>query len=98
MAIKSNSRFKYTDTIDYDGVTTFGLWNKPSFFENSPSSKYIVRSNVAGRPDLISDQVYGTPELFWVVIAFNSPREPFNWPKAGDTILIPDATFVFGQL
>lgn len=94
----SNSRFRYTDSISYDGEVTYGLWSKPPFFTDASYSRYTVRNSMAGRPDLISNELYGTAELFWVLIAYNAPRETLNWPKAGETILVPDASFVFGQL
>lgn len=94
----SNSRFRYTDPINYDGEVTYGLWTKPPFFNDAPYSRYTVSNSLAGRPDLIAHEVYGSAELFWVLISYNAPRETLNWPKANDIILVPDASFVFGQL
>lgn len=87
--IASNSRFRLTPTINNNGVSTFGRWVHPTFMDAPTASTYIVPSGHNGRADLISEAVYGTPEYFWAIVAFNSPRDPLNWPKVGDVINIP---------
>lgn len=105
MAVPSNSRFKFTQLIavkapDGSIVEAYGRWVKPAFFDdpNLSAATYQVRNDFAGRPDEISKEVYGTPEYFWVIIAYNSPRDPLNWPKVGDVIMIPDPAAVASAL
>jgi len=77
-----------------DGEVTYGLWVPPWFIANpdllSPDQvgNYQVSAGEAGRPDLISTTLYGTPYLDWVIIAFNQPRSSFNWPEPGTVIKI----------
>jgi len=96
------SRYRNTDMIVVDGVETVGTWNQPSYLLNRPTDnfigKYYVVNAVEGRPDLIAQAVYGSPELDWVVIAFNNPPEILNWPRAGDMIDIVDRDLVFAEL
>ena len=96
------SRFFQTDETIIDNVETLGVWNPPDFIKVRPLDDKIgifrVSNALEGRPDLISDQLYGTPRLFWVLIAFNKIRDPLNWPKAGDNIEYPLDTVVFPQL
>ncbi len=100
--LNSLSRLKTTEPIITDGIETFGRWNMPSFLKIRPSDNNIqifrVTPALEGRPDLISNQVYGTPFLDWVVIAFNGPNDVLNWPKAGDVIEIPSEDIVLPEL
>lgn len=98
----TNSRYHKTDKIIVDGIETVGTWNQPSYLVERPSDDYILKYSVnnvvEGRPDLIAAQVYGSPLLDWVLIAFNSPAEVLNWPTAGTTIDYPTPDLVFSQL
>ena len=98
-ALDDFSRFYSTDEIVYNGNETFGRWKEPSFIATKLSdnkiSMLVVSSQVEGRPDLISQELYNTPLLDWVLIAFNGVRDPLNWPKAGDTIRFPVESVVF---
>lgn len=93
----SNSRFKFSQLINVDGKETYGRWVPPSFME-SKGTTYIVPSALAGRPDLISNVVFRTPRYDWAIIMFNSPRDPLNWPKAGETIRLPDIASILSEL
>jgi len=96
------SRFRTTEMTILDGKETFGRWKPPSFLVERPAEENIsvfrVNSSFEGRPDLISDQVYGTPLLDWVIIAFNNVRDPMNWPQSGSVIEYPSDTIVLPEL
>jgi len=91
-----------------DGHETFGRWKSYSFLKERPADENIgvfrVTSAVEGRPDLISQQVYGTPLLDWVLIAFNntidnqSARNALNWPRAGDLVEYPVESIVVPEV
>ena len=102
MALDEFSRFSRTAPTIIDGKETYGRWVQPSFLLNRPSDENIgifrVTNALEGRPDLISNQVYGTPLLDWVLIAFNGVRDPLNWPRAGDSIEYPLDTVVLPTL
>ena len=96
------SRFSKTEMIIIDGVETFGKWKQYSFLVERPVEDKIgvfrITSAVEGRPDLISTQIYGTPMLDWVLIAFNNARGTLNWPRTGDTIEYPVESIVIPEV
>lgn len=96
------SRLQQTEPVIFRGVETFGRWRQPSFLRRRPAEDQIgvfrVTSATEGRPDLISNEVYGTPFLDWVLISFNNARRAINWPKAGDSIEYPLDSVVLPEL
>ncbi len=88
--------------IVVDGVRTYGSWTRPKWLVKRPPSKlihnYYVNNQFEGRPDIISNQVYNTPHLWWVIVAFNNPLESLNWPRVGSIIQYPDESVVFPEL
>lgn len=102
MPLDEFSRFRTTPPTVVDGKETYGPWVRPSFLVTRPPEESIrvfkVTNALEGRPDSISNIVYGTPALFWVLIAFNKVIDPLNWPKAGDVIEYPSDTVVLPQL
>ena len=103
MAVPNDiSRFRNTELILVDDQEVFGTWSQPQFLLERPDesliNKFRVTSALEGRPDLIAARLYGTPQLDWVLVAFNNVRDVLNWPRAGDTIEYPLETVVFPQL
>lgn len=61
--------------------------------------KFQVTPAFAHRPDLIANRVYGSPQLYWVVIMFNSPNSSaFRWPVNGEEITLPVEGLVVPEL
>lgn len=102
--LPSHSRFKISNPIVLDnGIETIGMMKQFSFLDfNNLNSNSIIEYRVsgkrAGRPDLISDDVYGTPQLYWVVIMVNKPREVLRWPKIGSIIYLPSSAVVMSEI
>jgi hypothetical protein len=96
------SRYKNTEMILYDGNETLGSWTQPSFIINRPTEDLIgvfrVTSALEGRPDEISNRLYGTPLLDWVLISFNNARRSLNWPKTGEIIEYPLRSIVIPEV
>ncbi len=96
------SRFKQTEQILVDGYETYGIWKQPKFLTTRPAENnigvFLVTADVEGRPDEISNRVYRTPELAWILIAFNNVTESLNWPRAGTAIEYPFDSVVFPEL
>ncbi len=98
------SRFRHTEMIVFDGKETFGRWVMPDLLVNPPTNNNIqtfkVTPALVGRPDLISNAVYNTPLLDWLIIAFNSDtsRGVLNWPKAGQILRYPTEDIVIPQV
>jgi len=95
------SRFNGSEQTIFDGVETYGYWNAQSFLIKRPTEDLIgifrVLPAVEGRPDLISNQLYGTPLLDWVLIAFNNVTD-LNWPRAGDVVEYPNKQLVIREV
>lgn len=102
MALDDFSRFKDTELVIVDGKETFGRWKPFSFLTQRPPSEFIgvfqVTSALEGRPDLISNNLYGTPNLDWVLLSFNKVFETLNWPRTGDLIEYPLETIILPEL
>lgn len=98
MPTPSHSRFKKTPVISVDGVEAYGRWVSPGFLNEPPKEFYTVSNAFAGKPHLIADDLFSTPEYFWAIIAYNAPRNPFNWPAAGEVIRIPSLQSIVAEL
>jgi len=98
----STSRFKLTDLINFRGNIVPGLMTRFDFLDNLSNDETInveVLGPMAGRPDLISNRLYGTPDYKWILIMLNNVTNPFDgWPKAGTTIKAPTNQAVWREL
>lgn len=98
----SYSRFQATETVIQDGEEVWGAWKSPSFLAldlpQGQQQAIRVNSDRAGRPDLISFDIYGTTKLDWLLIAFNDAYGVFNWPRAGTVITAPTPDIVLGEV
>ena len=60
---------------------------------NSPRDKFsTMPTGMEYRPDLVSQEAYGTPDFWWKILEANKIKDVFEF-KAGKTIRIPDAIF-----
>jgi hypothetical protein len=49
----------------------------------------LIPNGMEGRPDLISNSIYKTPELWWLICAANNVIDPFEELTSGKKIKIP---------
>ena len=71
--------------------TTLNSKSWEQFAQDVHLKKYkIVKigPGVAHRPDLISNQYYGSPLLFWLILLANGLSDPFEGLNSGDLIRI----------
>ena len=91
-----NSFYKYTELKEF----YLDLWDADSItFEPSPDDKeYTIESIYNQRPDLLSNEMYGTPELWWVFAMRNKDLlvDPINDFTTGLSIWLPSTTKVSG--
>ena len=96
------SRFQTTKTTLQDGEEVWGTWDRQSFLSGDipqdQQQSIMVVSDRAGRPDLISFDLYGTTRLDWLLIAFNDAYGVFNWPRTGTVITAPITDIVLGEV
>ena len=100
----STSRFKLTELVSDQGLQVPGIMKKFDFLDrdklgDSNIMRLEIKDDRAGRPDLISYDIYGTPLFKWILIIFNNITNPFDgWPKANTTIEAPSNSAVWREL
>lgn len=85
------SRYSLTDIVNFKGQMTYGLYKPQPWIVNASLENigsFTVTNDLEGRPDAISDLLYGTPNYYWVLVVLNRPLNPLNWPKAGQVIKV----------
>jgi len=94
----NTSRFIKTPlTKTRSGRETYGVVEGFDRLKNIAGDNFqffTVDSCLSGRPDLIAHQFYGNSHLEWVIVIVNRPKNPLNWPAAGEVIKIPNNTFI----
>ena len=90
-AIPSNERTKLLGTFySVKNVNTY--YPVPAAYAALLPVLYLykVPPKFAGRPDLIANDVYQAPDLWWVILWANNITDPFARPYAGDILNIID--------
>lgn len=94
----STSRFIKTPLIKTrSGKSTYGIIEGFDRLKNIQGNEYqsfTVDNSIAGRPDKIAARFYGDPHLEWIIVLANRPKNPLNWPRAGEVIKVPFNNFV----
>ncbi len=68
----------------------FLVLRRPIQIKEDASDIFItVTQEFEKRPDLLSNNVYGTAEYWWVIYEFNNIRDPLFGLKAGQILRIP---------
>jgi hypothetical protein len=91
------SRYIDTEQVFWKKEESFGLYEVSERIKSLKPKDLIsikITTGLAGRPDLIAQENYGTPYYSWVIVIHNSPLNPIGLPKQGDVITIPTATIV----
>jgi hypothetical protein len=93
------SRFSLSTPIVFNGVETFGLLTQFPFLDpNNLQPTDIVTLKItpdlARKPWAISQMLYNSPVLDWVIVLFNKPLNPVGWPAIGTIIKAPAASVV----
>ena len=84
-----SSRYSNTAIFEDSGEVFRGTYNKIRIEPSSEDKIILVRSEEAGRPDLIALRYYGNPKLYWVIAEANKLMDPINEIVAGMELLIP---------
>jgi|CXWL01.1.fsa_nt_gi hypothetical protein len=103
------SRFTLTDDLIVENQESLGIWQQYSWLKKRPSDEFIgalvIQNQFEGRPDQLAYQIYGSPLLYWVLIAFNAIHNNdklamlgLNWPKSGQIIIYPLDIIVFPEV
>lgn len=66
--------------------------------ESSQDIFFTVEGHYVGRPDAISEAVYGVPELWWVIMDINNIKEPIFDLEDGQELRIPPLASVLNAI
>jgi len=66
--------------------------------EADDDTVFTIPLSMEGRPDKISYLFYGDPRYMWVILMRNNIDDPFSELLAGNRILIPSLTRLFGEI
>lgn len=89
------SRFRFsTPIVTTNGHETYALMSKhfflnPANLDESEIQSVEITPDLAGKPWAIADKLYNSPVLDWVIVLFNKPLNPVNWPAIGTVIKAP---------
>ncbi len=83
------SRFKLTELLLDAGRARYGLWEPPDIRILGGEFRHIVAVFEENRADLISQQFYGTVDLWWAIMHVNNIFLPIRDLFAGLTLIIP---------
>jgi hypothetical protein len=93
------NRYKNTQKISVEGKIIPGPYEQPQFISRQLDPRVLkVTPDRANRPDLIANDLYGDPSLFWVLLEYNSISNTLNWPKAGDVIKYPPINRIMREM
>lgn len=101
LVISQSSRYNYQAIYrDSEGRTFLQTWKPREFSTSTTAQTMIVSRNLAYRPDLISDKIYGTPLLWWAICYVNDILNPLDRKEGlypGRLIKIPDSSVIYGM-
>jgi len=93
-----NSRLRLTPVIKESGILRYGLWEPLDIVLNGTESSIVVDSTSENRPDLISMEVYGVVDYWWVIMQVNNILMPIRDLVAGKILIIPFLSSIEGAL
>jgi len=99
MTIVYNEKSPYINTPQtYSYVQYLDIWQPPSLKSSSDDQYIILDQKYTNRPDLLSNDCYGSPRLWWVFSVYNPDViiDPIFDMAPGITILIPSQSSLSG--
>lgn len=87
---KQNTRYTNGSITKNRSNEDFLILRRSLELEPGDSDQFVtVPQHLRGRPDLISNLAYGTPDLWWVIYEFNGIRDPLFELTTGTVLRIP---------
>lgn len=78
--------------------TRLGWWERYVFERQRDDIEYTLETKYDKRPDLLSYDVYGTPNYMWTILQFNNILDINMEFVTGKTIMLPTPTRVQTEL
>jgi|SRR5581483_2149796 len=93
--VSRDSMFNNAKLYVDDGSNQFFSFTKNiSFPESQTDSFHVVQAGEVNRLDIISNNFYQTPNLWWVIAVANNIVNPFSDVYVGKPLRIPDIAIV----
>lgn len=89
------SRYAESTVVYYTErkLLTYNTYKKGTY-KPTPKDKFmVVTKRYEFRPDLVSYDVYGTPDFWWKIMEANGIADVYNF-KVGLNLRLPGAVFV----
>ena len=99
VTIPRNSRYTNTPQVTYK-INYLNMWKWNNLPINLDDPKILLDSKYQHRPDLLSHDVYGTVDLWWIFMVANPDviHDPVYDFKAGILIIVPSAATLSGVI
>lgn len=68
---------------------SLGWWERKIIPRRDDDIAYVIPVDKVGRPDLISYEIYGTPDLMWLILQYNNILDPTLEMDAGVELFLP---------
>lgn len=88
--VTPTSRYANSEVFRWgeDGILTFETYKRKPIPQTDYDKFTVIAPQYEYRPDLLANDVYGEPDLWWRILQANRIWDIFDF-KAGKTIRIP---------
>lgn len=92
--VPPSSRYLESQILYYteNNLLTFETYKRKDIARSNKDKYAVISPGVEYRPDLVSNQAYGTVDFWWKILEANGMKDIWEF-KAGTNIRIPDAFF-----
>lgn len=92
--IPPSSRYLESKVLYYteNKLLTFNTYKKTEIPANDRDKYAVITPGVEYRPDLVSQQAYGTVDFWWKILEANGMKDIWEF-KSGKNIRIPGSFF-----
>jgi len=70
-------------------LITFETYIRKPYVQTGQENVMVITKGVEHRPDLVSYDIYGVPDIWWKILEANKMKDIWEF-KAGKTIIIPN--------
>jgi hypothetical protein len=86
-----SSRYAESEVVYYteNKLLTFKIYKKNSYTPSANDKYTVITKGYEYRPDLLSNQAYGTPDFWWKILEVNGMKDIFEF-RSGENIVIPN--------
>jgi hypothetical protein len=86
-----SSRYAESEVVYYteNKLLTFKTYKKNSYTPSANDKYTVITKGYEYRPDLLSNQAYGTPDFWWKILEVNGMKDIFEF-RSGENIVIPN--------